>query len=1694
MNDLVINRLLLDLIEQLRRAGWNISLQQHIDAQNLLLHGRLPADAVQLQYLLAPLLCSTRSEQAEFGQYFRPWAKDLLARASERQPGPAPRVRTSPRAPASKPPTWRERLGTAQVRAKLKLLLIAVGAVGLWLLAENLPALQTPLLLFAGSALLYFGARHFRDFWDAFLTRRRSNHRQKPENFTIAEADAKKLFHSVGLSRSAQRLRRHIEQDSNRLDLPATVEQTIRAGCWFFPVYRRIKRMPEYLALIDRAAFRDHQAHFAAALLRQLEENELVAVDRYYFDRDPRHCYPENHLLQGHGLAELLERHPHHRLLLFSDGSGLFDTLGGGPAAWLEQLNRWGEPALFTLSTPQNWRTREQALIAHNFLLFTADEPGLAAFADLLDAPSHQQQRMAPRPLPALFARLPRRWLARGAPDDEVREKLVTRLREYLGYHGFPWLAACAVYPELRWPLTLELGLRLQVPRLNEHLGRLAVLPWLRHGRMPDWVREDLLDALGKEKEKQVRAVVQSFLDPLKPESVNGEKFEFVSSRNTTRFPAETAWRDYVFLDFMGERLSVNVPALRRRLKKQWKQALKEFAGRFREGMARVRKWLESTRRILQNVLVWFGGILQARRTAASEPSEKIPAIELFHDLLPDYTPGPVMIFLAGGSFSTRDDKSDRDNKMPAHQVTLSEFSVGQYPVTFEEYDLFCEAARRKKPKDHGWGRGRHPVINVTWEDAVAYCEWLSEQTKQKYRLLTEAEWEYACRAGSETAYCFGDDEDQLAEYAWYDGGWDEGSHPVGEKKPNVFGLYDVHGNVWEWVQDWLGEYPKYAQTDPQGPNTGSYRVIRGGSWLLGAGSCRSACRFNWLPDNRHHDLGFRLARANPRPSYPSRDGASVRRRGRMGDNQNIPMEIRMRSTFLPHLVDRMAQKQALLNAVKKHKNPQRPLICVIYGDSKECGDLFLDRIKKEILPSFIMDSASVGTRLLYYNTDIFRDTDELHNMMRYELSNRLLGKDRLVTLEDMARWVVAENRPVIFWTSMSSEDWQRCNGIETVKGFLEFWEKWPEMPMLKYPFLVVLLFQYDTFYEKKFWKRFWGRPSTYKSIRVALGHLDLSEFDLSCVVLPELKPVKKIDVEMWVQNYVKGFYPVDSLLYKATQIFRVHGERIPMELIVQELQQLLIDEAKFQPYPFTLPKMVRIPKGTFKMGDSQRIGRDNEKPVHEVTLGSFSIGRYPVTFEEYDQFCEAVKREKPDDEGWGRYKRPVINVSWEDAAAYCEWLNECTGVNYRLLTEAEWEYTCKAGSDTAYFFGDDEKRLGDYAWYWDNSEQKTHPVGEKKANAWGLHELSGNVWEWVHDWYDSYSEETQTDPSGPDTGSYRVFRGGSWGGGAVDCRSAYRFGSDPGYRSLNLGFRLARTDPLPYDDFTFLQKADVGTDPEPEPYRPFADRLKDGSNAPEMAYIPGGTFRMGDAQGVTDRERPVHPVTLSPFSIGRYPVTFEDYDKFCVATVRDKLKDRGWGRDKYPAIYVSWDDAVVYCEWLSGQTGEKYRLLTEAEWEYACRAGSETAYCFGNDKKQLTEYAWYGEDWKKGSAHPAGEKKSNDWGLYDMHGNVWEWVWDWYGSYSNEVQDNPSGPNTGSYRVARGGGWNVSDELCRSAYRNRVGPGYRYRFLSFRLARTESARFFVGNEHKEERVTLPKTDTAANEISKGLFKKFKRK
>jgi len=218
--------------------------------------------------------------------------------------------------------------------------------------------------------------------------------------------------------------------------------------------------------------------------------------------------------------------------------------------------------------------------------------------------------------------------------------------------------------------------------------------------------------------------------------------------------------------------------------------------------------------------------------------------------------------------------------------------------------------------------------------------------------------------------------------------------------------------------------------------------------------------------------------------------------------------------------------------------------------------------------------------------------------------------------------------------------------------------------------------------------------------------------------------------------------------------------------------------------------EFVLIQAGSFMMGSPQNAEERNETPPHKVSISKpFYLGKYEVTQEQW----VTVMGSNP-----SRFKgpnHPVDSVSWNDVQEFIKRLNAKEGHNrYRLPTEAEWEYAARAGTNTAYFFGDDKKELSGYAWYFGSSDSTSHPVGQKPPNAWGLHDVHGNVFEWTQDWFGGryYADSPETDPKGPSSGAGRVARGGSWSYNAESARAAYREFIMPHAQGGDVGFRLA--------------------------------------------------------------------------------------------------------------------------------------------------------------------------------------------------------------------------------------------------------------------------------------------------------------
>jgi uncharacterized repeat protein (TIGR02543 family) len=596
--------------------------------------------------------------------------------------------------------------------------------------------------------------------------------------------------------------------------------------------------------------------------------------------------------------------------------------------------------------------------------------------------------------------------------------------------------------------------------------------------------------------------------------------------------------------------------------------------------------------------------------------------------------------------------------------------------------------------------------------------------------------------------------------------------------------------------------------------------------------------------------------------------------------------------------------------------------------------------------------------------------------------------------------------------------------------------------------------------------------------------------------------------------------------------------------------------------------EMVQITAGKFTMGSpTTEVDRSSDETQHWVTLSGFYMSKYLVTQEQY----QAVMGTNPSNfktavsgESGTPGKLPVERVSWYDAIVFCNRLSIAEGLSpvyrisgstdpsawgsvptssnaiwntveivagsngYCLPTEAQWEYACRAGTLTAYNTGNNTVSV-DTGWYYANSGDKTHKVGLKPANDWGLYDMHGNVFEWCWDWYGNYLDATLfNDPMGKVDGSYRVKRGGCWSYGTYTMRSACRTDTSPYACSDSIGFRLVRgavtvhTVTFESDNgYGATTKSVTSGNTVPRPENPqksgyffdnwysdkalttvynFSTQVKGNITlyakwnpiVIEMVKIPAGIFTMGSPSNETGRfsdEGPQHQVTQSGFYMGKYEVTQEQYHVVMETNLSNftaAINGENGTPGKLPVECVSWYDTIVFCNKLSiaqglspayrisGSTDPEvwgypfyntkwdtveivagsngYRLPTEAQWEYACRAGTTTVYNTGNTVNNNT--GWYNGN-SGSKTHQVGLKSANAWGLYDMHGNVYEWCWDWYDIYSGTQQTDPLGPSSGSHRVIRGGSWGHSSFNMRSAFRlNADYPHVMNPDIGFRVVR----------------------------------------
>ena len=811
------------------------------------------------------------------------------------------------------------------------------------------------------------------------------------------------------------------------------------------------------------------------------------------------------------------------------------------------------------------------------------------------------------------------------------------------------------------------------------------------------------------------------------------------------------------------------------------------------------------------------------------------------------------------------------------------------------------------------------PVVNVSWDDCQKFLEKLNAKpviiaSGRQYRLPTADEWEFACRAGAAGDYCKLEDgteitEKTLGEVAWFEDNSGGRTHAVGQKKPNAFGLYDMHGNVWEWTS-----------------TVGAYDLITCGGGLH---DCANLCEAGSYGGNslgaRNYNLGFRLVSVNlsdAESKVAKAEVAAVRAEAERAEAERAETEMKVAvKTAVSELASSMVSipgkdyaickyevTQALWMAVmgknpSKYQGPHLPVVSVSWNACQ----MFLENLnaRPEIIAS--------GRQYRFPTVDEWEFACRAGATGDYckladgsEITEKTLGE--VAWFEDNSGGrihAVGQKKPnayglydmlgnVLEWTSTDKDGkLVNCGGAENASA--------------------------SGCGSKK---RHYADPPDKKYNNVGFRLVSLSEAE-----------------------------------YKAAAA-RAEAE---WKAAAKTAMAKLSDE------------MVPIPSKDYAMSK------------FEVTqaLWLAVMGKKTSKFQGPHQ--------------------PVVNVSWDDCQKFLEKLNAkpeiiASGRQYRLPTADEWEFACRAGAAGYYCKLEDgteitEKTLCEVAWFEGNSDGRTHAVGQKKPNAYGLYDMLGNVWEW-----------TSTDEDGK-----LVNCGGAENASASGCGSKKRRSADPPDKKYNnVGFRLVSLSEAEYKAAAARAEA-------------AAARAESATNIAELASnmvaIPGKSY-----------------------SICKYQVTQALWK---VVMGGNPSKFKGENR---PVENVSWKDCQEFLKKLNARpdvkkSGRRYRLPTEDEWHVArhCKLSDGTVI----NRDTLDKVAWFTAN-SNHQTHPVGQKMPNAFGLYDMFGNVWEWVL----TVGGKVD-----PSVRGLRTFCGGSWDESWDSCLCKGRYESYSGDRGSDIGFRLA-----------------------------------------
>ncbi len=1086
------------------------------------------------------------------------------------------------------------------------------------------------------------------------------------------------------------------------------------------------------------------------------------------------------------------------------------------------------------------------------------------------------------------------------------------------------------------------------------------------------------------------------------------------------------------------------------------------------------------------------------------------------------------MRWIVPGTFSMGSPITEvgREVEEAPHQVTISHgFWMAEHLCSRQLW-FVCMGNEPGGLYDPGQRKGSDDLMDcLTWTMVDKFLTVVNRKTQDAgFSLPTEAQWEYACRAGSQGPY----NGPALDAIGWYGDNSGDRTHPAGQKAPNAWGLYDMHGNLSQWCSDWYAGYPTGPVTDPVGPATGTERVTRGGNWAAAASACRSASRSRCSTTFGNNIQGFRLC------IQPHLDGA-----GQVVAATAPPAPLpvspltRLPPSGKPDWASATGSDatgpwaDVTIAGIAQRMRWIPPGSFIMGSPFKEEGHRDREALHAVTLTAgfWLADStctqelwiAVMGDNPSEFTGDLQRPVDKVTwpalQLFLSKANERVCGAGISVPYE--AQWEYAcraGTTGAFSGPSLDALGWHKDNSggvTHRVRGKVpNAWGmydmhgnvyEWCADCYADYPSGAAI----DPIGAASRWHVVRGGSIQEIPLLCRSARRDGLADEKDDVRLQGFRLAIPVPVAHGPSLTALAAAEAGAIAPRPAWADAVgrddHGQWADM--VVHGVSQ----------------RMRWIIPGRFMMGSSQeeqeamiRRGAPDEladEVAHLVTLTSaYWLADAACSQEMWQAIMGSNPSFFKDDP-----KRPVETVTWDEVQEFVIKLNgQVRGGGLSLPTEAQREYACRAGTKGAYA----GMNLCQIGWYLENSASQVHAARQKEPNAWGLFDMQGNLSEWCSDWYGEFTDEAATDPAGPDSGTYRVRRGGSWIDPAALCRSAYRAGLAPGRTGNNIGFRLCAKPSAP--------AAPVAASPEgvPAVHGPESAAQPNGPDAASLVpwasttgrdqygrwadvivagvlqrfrLIPPGMFTMG-----CDNDE-VHAAWMAR-SLNRFPVPADR--TIYVATQHEvTLTQAYWLADSActqgmwravmgsnPSVFgdnpqrpvenVTWEDCQLMVTALNRLLpGAGVRLPTEAEWEHACRAGTTTALYTGDirytsyNAAALESIAWYsgnaeylegkpaatdikdsaGNSHRMGT-HPVKLKSPNAWGLYDMLGNVDQWCADYAETSTADAVTDPTGKGNGSKRVVRGGNWLEGPAVCRSAARWWLIPHATYSTLGFRL------------------------------------------